>query len=137
MMSRAAAEEQSPAEGQHWDGEQYSVVFYLGLGCLLKQLMQQINTSEMLSGTCGEASASFGSQHKSDLAPAAQFHWRMLPNAMPMAQHPVLVLSCRTMGSKLSSVQSSALLFPMPLLENTLQCQEVTRLCTHLNPAIK
>lgn len=111
--------------------------FTWGLVVCSNSSCSKLTLRKCLSGTCGEASASFGSQHKSDLAPAAQFHWRMLPNAMPMAQHPVLVLSCRTMGSKLSSVQSSALLFPMPLLENTLQCQEVTRLCTHLNPAIK
>lgn len=82
MMSRAAAEEQSPAEGQHWDGEQYSVVFYLGLGCLLKQLMQQINTSEMLKWNMWgsfcllriSAQIGFGSSSPVPLEDAAQCH---------------------------------------------------------------
>lgn len=84
MMSCAAAEEQGPAEGQHWDGEQYLVVFDLGGGCLVKQFMQQVSTSEMPKQSMWgsfcllriSAQIRFGSSSPSPLEDAAQCHAR-------------------------------------------------------------
>lgn len=49
------------------------------------------------------------------------------------AQHPAMVPPHMMLGGKPSLSQSSALVFPTPLLKSIRLCQEATRLCAHFN----